>query len=97
MQPRKWYRIANYIYTTIRWKDRLWKMLDVDNTAISNWETLVWNTITKKFEWWFPLATEWTPANSTATWVKWTVLYDANYLYVCVATNTWVRFAKSAW
>ena len=23
--------------------------------------------------------------------------YDTNYFYVCTATNTWIRFAKTAW
>lgn len=34
-----------------------------------------------------------TPANSSATGIKGQIAYDSSYIYVCVATNTWVRFA----
>ena len=32
-----------------------------------------------------------TPASSTAMGAPGTIVYDANYIYVCVATNTWKR------
>jgi hypothetical protein len=32
-----------------------------------------------------------TPASSGATGTAGQVLYDTNYIYVCVATNTWRR------
>jgi hypothetical protein len=38
-----------------------------------------------------------TPASSTATGVAGTICADANYIYVCTATNTWKRVALSAW
>ena len=37
------------------------------------------------------------PASATATGVAGDVRYDANYVYVCVATNTWKRTALSTW
>lgn len=39
------------------------------------------------------------PANSTANGFTGTVRYDANYLYVCTANNTWSRiaFSNTAW
>jgi hypothetical protein len=39
---------------------------------------------------------EQTPASAGATGVKGSLRYDGSYLYVCVATNTWVR-AALAW
>lgn len=36
---------------------------------------------------------EHTPTSSTDTGVKGTIAYDANYLYICTATNTWKRIA----
>ena len=38
-----------------------------------------------------------TPANATATGNAGEIMWDANYLYVCVATNTWKRVALSSW
>lgn len=37
------------------------------------------------------------PANATATGVAGQIAKDSNYLYVCVATNTWKRVAISTW
>jgi hypothetical protein len=38
-----------------------------------------------------------TPSSATATGTTGTIVYDANYIYVCVATNTWKRVAISTW
>ena len=38
-----------------------------------------------------------TPASATATGTQGTVVWDANYIYVCVATNTWKRTAITTW
>jgi len=38
-----------------------------------------------------------TPATSSAAGVAGTIQYDANYIYVCVATNTWKRAAITTW
>jgi hypothetical protein len=38
-----------------------------------------------------------TPASATDTGVTGQVTWDANYVYVCVATNTWKRSALSTW
>jgi hypothetical protein len=38
-----------------------------------------------------------TPASATATGVAGTVVWDASYIYVCVATDTWKRAAISTW
>lgn len=40
------------------------------------------------------LLTEGTPSGPTATGTKGMARFDADYFYVCTATNTWVRFAK---
>lgn len=37
------------------------------------------------------------PATATASGTAGQVTWDANYLYVCVATNSWKRTALSAW
>lgn len=37
------------------------------------------------------------PATSTSTGVAGTVAYDANYVYVCIATNTWKRLNLQNW
>lgn len=37
------------------------------------------------------------PANSTSTGTKGQIAFDSNYVYVCVATNTWKRASLSTW
>ena len=38
-----------------------------------------------------------TPAHAGANGQAGQICWDANYLYVCVATNTWKRVALSSW
>jgi hypothetical protein len=38
-----------------------------------------------------------TPASATAAGVQGTICWDADYVYVCVATNTWKRSALGSW
>jgi hypothetical protein len=38
-----------------------------------------------------------TPASASATGVAGEVCWDTNYIYVCVATNTWKRAAIATW
>lgn len=45
----------------------------------------------------FAIETTKTPASATATGVKGDIVWDENYLYVCVATNTWKRTALTTW
>lgn len=37
------------------------------------------------------------PASASATGVAGTITYDADYIYVCVATDTWKRVAIATW
>lgn len=38
-----------------------------------------------------------TPASATAAGIAGTITWDANYIYVCVTTNTWKRVAIATW
>lgn len=38
-----------------------------------------------------------TPASATAAGVQGTIVWDANYIYICTATNTWKRVAIATW
>lgn len=38
-----------------------------------------------------------TPANASATGTAGTWSYDSTHIYVCVATNTWVRASLATW
>lgn len=38
-----------------------------------------------------------TPASASATGTAGDWAYDSNYIYVCVATNTWKRVAIATW
>lgn len=37
------------------------------------------------------------PATASASGVAGTIIWDANYVYVCVATGTWKRASISTW
>ena len=37
------------------------------------------------------------PSSASDTGTTGTIKYDSNYIYVCVATNTWKRVAISTW
>ena len=37
------------------------------------------------------------PTSATSTGTAGTIAYDSNYVYICVATNTWRRVAISSW
>lgn len=43
------------------------------------------------------LQTQETPASSTAPGVAGTIVHDADYIYVCTATDTWKRVAIATW
>lgn len=38
-----------------------------------------------------------TPASASATGTAGTILWDANYIYICTAANTWKRVAIATW
>jgi hypothetical protein len=38
-----------------------------------------------------------TPASASAAGVAGTLKYDGSFLYVCTATNTWLRVAIATW
>lgn len=37
------------------------------------------------------------PSSSTSVGIVGTIAYDASYLYICIATNTWRRITASVW
>jgi len=43
------------------------------------------------------IATSQTPASAAATGTAGTICWDANYIYVCTAANTWKRTAIATW
>jgi hypothetical protein len=38
-----------------------------------------------------------TPASAGAAGVKGTIVYDGSFLYICSATNTWLKVAIATW
>jgi len=57
-------------------------------------DLLVRNVIASQFK---LTALNTAPASATATGTTGEIRYDANYMYVCVATNTWKRSALTTW
>jgi hypothetical protein len=45
----------------------------------------------------FRIATSKTPSSATDTGIQGEICWDANYIYICTATNTWVRAALDTW
>lgn len=43
------------------------------------------------------IETQKTPASASAAGVKGDIAHDANYIYICTATNTWKRVAIATW
>lgn len=43
------------------------------------------------------LSTSKTPASASDTGVQGHVAWDSSYIYVCIATDTWVRASISTW
>jgi len=43
------------------------------------------------------LATPQTPASATAQGVTGSIVWDADYVYICTATNQWKRTAIATW
>ena len=37
------------------------------------------------------------PASASATGTAGQIAYDSSYIYICVATNTWMRAALATW
>lgn len=38
-----------------------------------------------------------TPASANAAGTKGDIVYDSSYVYICVATNSWIRAARASW
>ena len=38
-----------------------------------------------------------TPSSSTDTGITGQIAWDASYIYICIATDTWVRSALTTW
>ena len=45
----------------------------------------------------FRLRSPTTPASASASGSQGQIRWDANYLYICTATNTWKRVAVATW
>lgn len=75
---------------------------DVDsNTAPTDKQTLVWNSSLSKF---FAgdvtakkVSSTPAPTTATSTGTSGEIRYDADYVYICTATNTWVRTPLTSW
>ena len=67
------------------------------NETINTDQSLTYNPFNNRLSTKLELQTDAAPASATDTGVTGEIRYDANYVYVCVATNTWKRVALSTW
>lgn len=68
--------------------------LKADWQAGESWTETVANDLAERVN---MLTTTTVPASATATGVKGSIAYDADNLYVCVDTDTWVRATLTTW
>ena len=45
----------------------------------------------------FSIGSQTAPASASATGSAGQIIWDTNYIYICVATDTWKRVAISTW
>lgn len=62
-----------------------------DNPALDSWLKSLWSGLTS-----IPASAE-VPSSATDVGVAGTIAYDASFIYICVATDTWKRVAVAAW
>ncbi|AIX17313.1 structural protein [Synechococcus phage ACG-2014b] len=77
-------------------------MVDQHNTVANNEtintdQSLTYNPSTNRLKTKLELQTDAAPASATATGTVGEIRYDTNYIYICVATDTWKRAAISTW
>jgi hypothetical protein len=71
--------------------------VDIDGGAIDGTTVGAAAASTGKFTTLTVTAPGTAPADSTATGTKGQIVYDDNYIYICVATNTWKRSPIATW
>lgn len=74
---------------------------DVDTTGVSDGQGLFWDSTSQA---WLPsnyvagkINNSAPPATATSTGIAGEIRYDVNYVYMCTATDTWVRTPLSSW
>ncbi|AHB80721.1 hypothetical protein S-MbCM25_086 [Synechococcus phage S-MbCM25] len=77
-------------------------MVDQHNTVANNEtintdQSLTYNPSTNRLKTKLELQTDAAPASATATGTVGEIRYDANYIYICVATDTWKRSTLDTW
>ena len=73
---------ANIVWTLPNTTGNVSEFLTTDGTGNMRWRTTVSNTA---------------PATSSSTGQPGTIAYDSDYIYICVAANTWKRVAVVTW
>ena len=68
-----------------------------NNETINTDQSLTYNPSNNRLSTKLQLQTDAAPSSATDTGVTGEIRYDANYVYVCVATDTWKRSALSTW
>jgi hypothetical protein len=77
------------VVSTLSPTDRVLILYDAANAANASAKTTNVSTLR--------LMSSVVPANSTANGVPGSTAYDAGYVYVCVAPNTWKRTTLTTW
>lgn len=82
----------------VRWDTgrRLADLHDVQTSNPHTADVLRWSSTNSRWEH-SSVATNNPPATATSTGVAGEIRYDNNYIYTCIATNTWKRSPLSSW
>lgn len=82
----------------VRWDTgrRLADLHDVQTSTPHEGDVLRWSSSNSRWEH-TSVATNNTPATATSPGIAGEIRYDNNYIYTCIATNTWKRAPLSSW
>jgi|TARA_R100000482_G_scaffold29829_1_gene9584 hypothetical protein len=75
----------------------IWLDTGTTPNATRVWDGSAWQSLMSSTGDSIVIGTSRTPSSATDTGVQGEICWDANYIYVCTATNTWKRVALSTW
>jgi|TARA_Y100000015_G_scaffold7328_1_gene6832 hypothetical protein len=83
--------------TTGNAKGELWLDTGTTPNALRVWNGTAWQSLLNTIGDGIRIGLAKTPSSASDTGTEGTISWDTNYIYVCVATDTWKRVALSTW
>ena len=83
--------------TTGNAKGELWLDTGTTPAALRAWSGTAWESLLNTLGNGIRIGLAKTPSSASSTGSTGEICWDTNYIYVCVATDTWKRVALSTW